>query len=134
MIFVRFKAIVIAGLTLLAAALTTPAPGNAAPVSSGWTAPAQAGEGINSGLVNQIGYHRGYGRHRGYRRAYGHRRVYRGPRHYRPARYYRPVRYARPVYYRPVRYARPVRCRVVYQQVWTGYGYAERPMRVCRRW
>ena len=64
---------------------------------------------------------------------------------YRPAPVYRPYRRYRPVVYRPVpvapRYARPVvydpgylgpRCRMHMRRVWTGYGWAEEPRRICR--
>jgi hypothetical protein len=132
MLFARFKAILVAGLTLAAAALTTPVTSHAAPVSSGWSAAAQAGGGMTADLTTQIGYGRGRGYRGGHRFRGGH---YRGPRHYRRAGYYRP-RYYRPArYYAPVRYHRPRNCRVVYQQVWTGYGYAVQPVRICgRRW
>jgi hypothetical protein len=51
---------------------------------------------------------------------------YRRPvRVHRPYRAYRPHRYYRQAYMGP-------RCRVRPERVWTAYGWATRPVRVCR--
>lgn len=84
------------------------------------------GASTGQGLTEQVQWRRGHGYRRGY---------------YRPGRFYRPWRpYYRPVYYRPY-YAAPVYygprtvCRVRNRQVWNGWAYVWRPVRVCwRRW
>jgi hypothetical protein len=118
----KLRAIFIALFTLAAAALTTPQV-NAAPITGGINMVDRAAASAAQDMTSTIRYgRRGYGR-RGYaRRGYGRRAYYGRPVYRR--------RYARPVY----GYGRPVRCRVVYRQVYTGYGYAVRPVRVCRRW
>jgi hypothetical protein len=123
----KLKAILIAMLTLAAAAFTTPQV-NAAPITGGINLVDRAAASAAQDITTTIRYgRRGYGR-----RGYGRRGYYR-PRVYRRAYYGRPVyrrRYAKPIY----GYGRPVRCRIVYRQVYNGWGYVTQPVRVCRRW
>ena len=57
---------------------------------------------------------------------------YYGAPRYRPYRAYRPYRVYRPyTYYRPV-YVAP-RCVTRTRQIWNGYRWVWRPVRVCRR-
>lgn len=143
--FTRLKAVLIAGMALGGAVLTTPTISNAAPVSSGWNAAAQRGGGVNADLFSEVrygrgrGFHGGYGRGRGYGRRFhggrGYGRRFHGGRGYGYGRrYHGGPRFRRAGFYRPVRYGRPVRCRIAYQQVWNGWGYVSQPVRVCRRW
>lgn len=114
--FARFKAVLVACLTLAAAALTTPAPASAAPVASGWQAGAMAGPSINGAMVENANWRRrravrGHSYAPGY--SYGPARVYRRAPIYRPAPVYRP------------------RCTVVYRRVWTMWGHRLKARRVC---
>lgn len=120
-----------AGLALAAAASA-----QASPAASGLQGVNQAAAREAAALTHTVGWRRG----RYYRVS---RPVYRPVRVYRHVGFYRPVRYARPVYYRPVRYARPIyyrpiydygprRCFIRYRTFWTGYGYVQRPVRICR--
>lgn len=109
----RLFAALVGFISLVAAGFVT-APASAAPVASGAVPTAQQAAATSGELLSTVRY---YGR-----RHYGYGR---------PVYYRRPV-YRRPVYYRPI--YRPVRCGVVYQRVWTGYGWRVRPVRTCRRY
>jgi hypothetical protein len=110
MMFIRFKAVLVAAFTISAACLTVPSSGDAAPVSAGWRPASEAAGSANADLFTEVrgrghgGWHRGRGWHGG--RAWGHTRgLKRG--HYR--RGYNRGYYAPPIYnprwgYRAYRY------------------------------
>jgi hypothetical protein len=86
---------------------------HAAPAGAAAATTEQMAKELHEGVTSQVGHRR-----------YHHRHRYHGRRYHRPVGYYRPIRH------------RPrVVCRTRYRQVWTSYGYAVRPVRVCtRRW
>lgn len=117
----------LAAVAALTAVLTFSAPTTSAMAAM---PAAVTADGIarENGLIDQVRW-RGGGR--GYHRGF-HRRA-----HFRPWRpVYRPYYYRpRPVYFAPPLYGPRTVCRVRNRQVWNGWAYVWRPVRVCwRRW
>jgi hypothetical protein len=110
MMFIRFKAVLVAAFTICASCLTAPSTGTASPVSTGWKPATEAAGSTKADLFTQVrgrghggwkggrGWHggRAFGHTRGLKRGHyrrGYNRGYHAPRAYAPRWGYRAYRW-----------------------------------------